>query len=86
MNKPIDQQTFNQRMDAIFNRRQRALEQIAVAARACLPVLRDQKLEHTAGQLAEPLFLLDAVRQEMEELARSEPGALVEYMGRRMAL
>ena len=72
------------KLDALARRRQQALEELAKVARGLLPILKDHNLTNTAGELAEKLFQLDAVGQEMESLVLADPKEALDALFKRM--
>lgn len=71
---------IGRKIDALGKRRQTALQDVAIAAKAVLPVLRDHKLDNTAAVLSEKLFQLEAIEQEMRDLVQADPTAFVDAL------
>jgi hypothetical protein len=66
-----------ERIKALDMRLRSIQTRICDASRALIPVLRDAQREHSAKQLVELFFELDALTQEMSEFVRSNLDGLV---------
>lgn len=71
---------FTKFISGAHQRDREALEEIAQAARALVPILKDKALLETANALEEKLFLLDRIRKERLQTIEANLETAVEAM------
>ena len=66
----MTEQKLNEEVRRLHLRAEAVMREIATLARAVVPMLKDHKLDNVAHGFEEKLFEMDALDQEMVNLAR----------------